>query len=111
VFKGLIKMNGNGCLNIKGDVKATIEAKKSIVNIGGSCSTVGDINALNVAVTGNLVGNVSCHHLTINEGGSVDGDIDYGIIHIKEGGTLKGAVRKQPYKLQVNGVSLPQSSR
>ena len=83
---------------IHGSVEAEINANSVEVMVDGSLT--GSIETNMFSVSGTFTGNAQVSGtLTVQKGGSIEGDVSYGSLSVENGGLLFGALSKPAEKL------------
>ena len=88
-IKGNVKDDNE--ITIYGNVEGDIECKK--LTVGKSGSAKGKIITENLVIEGNVDGDIKVKdHLTIYSSGQTSGKISYGSINIDDGGKIEGEI-------------------
>ncbi len=86
-------ITGSEALHIEGRVKGRIRLEGAYLNIGPDAAVQSNISAREVVVRGSLTGNVNVsERIDIRSGGSVVGDISAHSVSIEEGAYFKGSI-------------------
>ncbi len=86
-------ITGTEPLHIEGRVKGNIRLEGAYLNIGPEASVQSNISAREVVVRGSLTGNVNVSdRIDIRNGGSVVGDVSAHSVSIEEGAFFKGSI-------------------
>jgi len=91
------ELSGNEDLTIEGKVEGKIVLKDHTLRIGTNGHIHADVQAKEVVVAGNLVGNVTAEtKVEISASGSMEGDIKAPRLVLADGGCFKGGVDMAP---------------
>ena len=86
-------IRGEGDLVIEGTVKGKIELAKHHLTVGPNGQVEAQIQAGNVTVSGNLIGNIEAlDKVTITKGADLNGEIKAKRISVEDGAMLKAAI-------------------
>ena len=84
---------------------------KYFLVVGGTGDLKGNITSTNIDVWGNLEGEIKVEGtLTIQEQGSVSGNIEYQNLQIKLGGKIKGEIKASEKIKKISDVQSKESS-
>jgi cytoskeletal protein CcmA (bactofilin family) len=86
-------ITGSEPLHIEGKVKGSIRLESSYLNVGSEASVQSNVVAREVVVRGSIVGNVNVsERIDIRNGGSLVGDVTAHSVSIEEGAYFKGSI-------------------
>ncbi len=86
-------ITGSESLHIEGRVKGNIRLEGAYLNIGPDAAVQSNISAREVVVRGSLTGNVNVsERIDIRNGGSLVGDVSAHSVSIEEGAYFKGSI-------------------
>ena len=84
---------GSEPLHIEGSVKGSIRLESAYLNIGPEAKVQSNVIAREVVVRGSITGNVNCsERIDIRSGGSLVGDVTAHSVSIEEGAYFKGSI-------------------
>jgi cytoskeletal protein CcmA (bactofilin family) len=84
---------GSEPLHVEGHVKGAIRLETSYLNIGPEATVQSNVVAREVVVRGSIVGNVNVsERIDIRNGGSLVGDVTAHSVSIEEGAYFKGSI-------------------
>ena len=94
VIKG--ELSGNEDLTIEGQIEGTIELREHVLTIGPKGTIKAQVSARSVIVAGTVTGDITATDtVSIQENGSVDGDITAPRVAIGEGAHFRGSIDMQ----------------
>ena len=79
-------------LHVDGSIKGTVKSAAD-VTLGKTGCFEGDLNAVNILVSGRFQGNISAQRLEIIAGGYVEGEVEVDELIIESGGHFNGSSR------------------
>jgi len=82
-------ITGDSVIRIDGKVDGNVSIKQGTV-LGEKSQVRGNVFSDYVVVYGQVAGNITCKELIIRKSGTVDGDIQTGIVEIEMGGKYNG---------------------
>lgn len=86
-------ITGSEPLHVEGKVKGSIRLESSYLNIGPDAEVQSNVVAREVVVRGSIVGNVNVsERIDIRSGGSLVGDVTAHSVSIEEGAYFKGSI-------------------
>ena len=86
-------ITGSESLHVEGHVKGAIRLETSYLNIGPEATVQSNVVAREVVVRGSVIGNVSVsERIDIRNGGSLVGDVTAHSVSIEEGAYFKGSI-------------------
>jgi cytoskeletal protein CcmA (bactofilin family) len=86
-------ITGSEPLHVEGSVKGTIRLESAYLNIGPAAKVQSSVEAREVVVRGSVTGNVNVtERIDIRSGGSLVGDVTAHSVSIEEGAFFKGSI-------------------
>lgn len=104
------EITGSEPLHVEGTVKGSIRLENSYLNIGADATVQSNISAREVVVRGSVAGNVNVsERIDIRSGGSLVGDVTAHSVSIEEGAYFKGSIdmrRSEPARQSAPAVTV-----
>lgn len=87
------EITGSEPLHVEGNVKGSIRLESSYLNIGPDATVQSNVVAREVVVRGSVIGNVNVsERIDVRHGGSLVGDVTAHSVSIEEGAYFKGSI-------------------
>ncbi len=104
------EITGSEPLHVEGKVKGSIRLENSYLNIGAEAAIQSNVTAREVVVRGSVTGNVNVsERIDIRSGGSLVGDVTAHSVSIEEGAYFKGSIdmrRSEPARQSAPAVTV-----